>query len=146
MTQHATPLECAQATKIDSFGKSIARLDLHINSVNLHMERSEEHMRRTAIALENLAAQGVLISTHENRLGRHDTHIEEIFGRLRTIETIHAKDEVIEQVESNKEKFWSEVKLKFASPATLLWMFFILWVLDRSEFFVKLLALWKEFK
>ncbi len=145
MTQHAASLECAQSEKIDNFGKSLTRLDSHINSVNKHMERSEEHMRRTAVALENIAAQGVLINTHENRLTKHDSHFEELFGRVRSIEAVHAKDEGIEEIEEKKEKFWSELKLKMVTPA-LTGLFFLLWILDRSEFFVKVATLWKEFK
>ena len=145
MTQHATSLECVQSEKIDGFGKQLSRVESHLCNVNSHMARSEEHMRRTAVALENLAAQGVLINTHENRLTKHDTHFEELFGRVRTIEAVHAKDEGIEEIEDKKEKFWSEMKLKLMTPV-LTGLFFLLWILDRSEFFVKVANLWKEFK
>ena len=145
MTQHAASLECAQADKIDGFGSSIARVESHLCNVNNHMKRSEEHMRRTATALENIAAQGVLINTHENRLTKHDSHFEELFGRVRIIEAVHAKDEGIEEIEEKKEKFWSDVKLKLMTPV-LTALFFLFWILDRSEFFVKVATLWKEFK
>ena len=149
VTQHAaspaTAFECAQVATIEGFGKSLQRVESHLSNVNSHMERSEEHMRRTAVALENIAAQGVLINTHENRLTKHDSHFEELFGRVRVIESVHAKDEGIEEIEEKKEKFWSEMKLKLVTPA-LTGLFFLLWILDRSEFFVKVATLWKEFK
>lgn len=110
--------DCPQAPTIKSLADAVVR-----------MERTSE---RTASALEQIAAQGAQVASHEKRLDRHDLEINECFMRLRPIEQRHAQDAGVEQVERESDRFWSEVKLKLLTPL-LLGTFFLFWLIDKMD-------------
>ena len=87
--------------------------------------------KRVAEALENIAAQGVAVASHEKRLDKNDKEHDEIFPRLRKLEDHVAFDKGKEVVKDERKKFWTEAKLKLL-PTFIVILFFICWLAEQS--------------
>lgn len=119
--------ECPQAPTINHIVHGVTKL--------------EKISERTALALEKIAEQGALITSHDHRIEKLERDADECFARLRPIERIHAKEEGMEEVEAEGRKFWTDVKLKLLNPI-LLGIFFVFWAMDKYSGFQMLSKLW----
>lgn len=81
MTLKHTLEECPQNPTLERFGETLSRLD--------------SHTERTAIAMERLAAQGVMVNNHEKRLDKHDQDLGEIFRWRRGVEKEHSRSRLV---------------------------------------------------
>jgi hypothetical protein len=103
----------------------------------------DDSSARTAIALEQIAAQGVMVASHEKRLDKHSADLGEAFTRLRSIELRHAEDHGAEEITGERKKFWTALKIQLA-PYVMFAVFFTGWASDKFGLFQKIAKLYHE--
>ena len=130
--------DCPQAATIATIGEAIKRVDAR-------GERMEIHGERTALALEEIVRQGVMVQNHEKRLDKTEDDINHLGEKIRVIEHRHEIDHGKEEVLGEQKKFWTEVKLRLVSPL-LVTIFFFWWVSDKYNIGVKIAKLFKEMR
>jgi len=142
-----------------------ALVDCAQGPILAHIMATLEHMdtrgERTAVALEQIAAQGAMMAGHEKRLDKHDEAFTVVFNRINDqarLERVEQKlvelekkiakedgaEEVIYVARAERRKFWTDVKLKMIGPC-LTFLFFALWLCDKMNLFTKARALWCQF-
>jgi hypothetical protein len=128
--------DCPQAPTIATINEAIKRVDER-------GERMEAHGERTAIALEEIARQGVMVQNHERRIEKNETDIDNLGEKVRQIERRHDIDHGKEEVLGERKKFWTDVKVKLAGPM-MGGVFFAFWLIDRFNVLQKTMKLWRE--
>jgi hypothetical protein len=129
------------------------------------LNRLDRHTERSAIAMEEMAAQSAIIRNHEARLTEQHKNINEAFVRIRTLEDTtvsdeefqkvrhkvsklelrHARESGVEMVEEKHEKFWDDMKCK-STPFAFTFMFLLLWLSDKFNVFQNIAKWLKEMK
>ena len=109
------------------------------------LTRLDRHTERSAIAMEEMAAQGAILKNHEQRLNKNEADIDEVFERVRTVERRHDKEEGIQIVKKQQAKFWDGIKQQ-TTPYAFTVLFFLLWLSDRLNVFTTITKWFKEFK
>lgn len=109
------------------------------------LNRLDAHTLRQAVAMEEIARQGVTINNHEMRIVKNTKDISSAWAAIREIETRHATEDGKEEVIEEQQKFWAGVKQQFTGPA-IVGLFFILWLADKFNIPVALAKLWKEMR
>jgi hypothetical protein len=126
------PLEdCPHNETFRHIGETLGRLD--------------RHTERTAIAMEEMAAQGAILKNHEARLNVHEKDIDEAFERIRVVERKHDKEDGIQVVKKQRAKFWDGIKQQ-TTPYAFTVLFFVLWLADRFNVFQFFCRMFKEMK
>lgn len=123
--------ECPQNPTIGRIEDTLSRLDAH--------------GERTAVALETIAAQGILVSQHEKRLDKHDEHFNELFTRVRKVELKDAKDLGAKTVENKSNRFWDQIKTNLV-PYVIGSVFLFFYTMDKYDVFQKIAKIYKEMK
>jgi hypothetical protein len=134
MPQHAIE-ECPQAPVINDMKTLLARV---------------------AVALEDIAAQGVMVKSHEKRLDKHDDNVEDLYslirelmGEIEAINVKHAREAGAAKVIEAQAGFWRKVKISLAPymvgvvVGTAMFSFYLM---DRFNVAQHLAKWWKEFK
>ena len=105
---------------------------------------------RVAVALEDIAAQGATVASHEKRLDKHDTNVTDLYNRttalkddIAKINERHAREAGAEEVKTESRKFWQQVKIAL-TPKMLSLAIFAIYLVDRLNIGGKLAKLWKE--
>ena len=127
------------------------------------LDRLDEHTLRSAVAMEEIAKQGILIASHEKRLDGHQKDLREAFirvkaleqtaaldsdmtavrSRVEIIELWHAKELGAEEVVEKEKTFWNGIKQQLA-PYLLTAGIFAVLVFDKLDIGGKLAKLWHE--
>lgn len=135
---------------------------MHISAT---LKRLDRHTERSAIAMEEMAAQGAILKNHEVRMEKQDKDIGEAFSRIRILEDTtvsvedfdkvrhkvskmelqHAKEYGADEVIEKQQEFWSGVKQQVTANA-LMGMLFIIWLVDKFNVAQAIAKLWKEMK
>lgn len=133
---------------------------MHISAT---LKRLDRHTERTAIAMEEMAAQGAIIKNHEARINKHDVDISEAFGQLRMLQDTTASVEDIDQIRlrvhtieigrataagaeeiiGERRRFWDGIKQQMTTNL-LLWVGFAIWTIDRFNVAQKIAVLFKK--
>lgn len=158
--RHHSVIECPQNPTLIHIQDTLRRLD--------------GHGERTAVALENLAANSATIESHTLQLAQHNTAFIDLFNWRKDFEkkqdydyrqnlerivalekakiAVEVKEAVEEKVEAKEEKiieakakFWTDVKLKMLTPMLLVLLFIVL-IVDKLNLVVRTLSLWHDFK
>lgn len=115
--------------------------------------------------MEEIARQGGIIQNHENRLSKSESDVSEAFRqirhiddscaidsdvkdldeRLREIELVHAKEQGVNCILQKRTKFWDGVKQQM-TPYVISGLLFIMYLIDKMNWFQKLLKIWHDFK
>jgi hypothetical protein len=129
MEKQHTQETCSQGPTLEYIKESIGDL--------------KNSTKRTADALEILAAQGAMVAGLQKDVGRHESYFEEIFPRLREIENREAKESGAKEVIVEKRKFVDQVKANLS--AYVVGAFFLgIFIIDKFNIAQKLSAAWKE--
>ena len=109
-------------------------------------------LARVAVALEDIAAQGVSVASHEKRLDGHDKNVIDLYNLVRglrddisAIQTKHAREDGAEEVIEEQKSFWRDIK-KQLTPFAVGGGMFIFYLLDRFDVVQHLTKWWKEMK
>ena len=112
----------------------------------------QELMGRVVKALEDIAAQGAMVSAHEKRLDNQNEHIENLYAINRLIkeditkiQLKHAQERGAEAVIGKNKAFAEKIKVSLA-PYLLSAGIFFIWLFDKGNVGEKLAKLWHEFK
>jgi hypothetical protein len=162
MTQPHSAAECIQTPALTALSQTIAaqgQTQLHILD---SLKRLDAHGERTAAAMERMAENSATIEAQTKRLDQHDTAFIELFNwrrnfvekqdgdyrnnldRIVALEKHVAVDGALEEVAKEKDKFWTDVKIKLIGPI-LTGALFVLYVADKTGLIDKLFDLWSEF-
>ena len=109
------------------------------------LERLDKHTERSAIAMEEIARQGVTIFNHEVRLNKHDEDLKEAFGRFRTLEEFKALETGKETIVVEKRLFWNGVKQQMV-PYVVIVCWFLFWMVDKFNVVTWFTKLFKEMR
>jgi hypothetical protein len=161
--------DCPQNPVLISINATLARWEKR-------MERQDDLMERQAVAMETIAAHGVMVTNHEKRLDRHDidftrmfsiitddrkiekltADFEELSAKVIRLEKTHAKEEGEELVDSRvqarmeleeHEKKKFWTELKIRMVTPVMFAtFFALWLIDKWSLAEKFKSLIAEFR
>jgi outer membrane murein-binding lipoprotein Lpp len=161
--------DCPQNPVLISINATLARWEKR-------MERQDDLMERQAVAMETIAAHGVMVTNHEKRLDRHDidftrmfsiitddrkiekltSDMEELSAKVIRLEKTHAKEEGAELVEARVQarlELEETEKKKFWTEfkikmisPVLFGVFFAIWVIDKWNLAEKFKLLLEAFR
>ena len=107
------------------------------------LDRLDSHTERAAVAMEEMAKQGAILSNHEHRLNTYEGDLRECFGRLRAVEQVQAKDRGATEVVVRQKRFWDQIKIRL-SPYLISTVIFLIYLVDRLDLGGRIAKLWKE--